>query len=258
MMDRRDFLKAAAAAILFRGSGKSAAEQAGAGESSVTQFIFTQLKYQGGDWDPQPLAITPLIEELVQRTSVESPLARHALDLRAKDLFSYPFLYLTGKYEFQSFQEQEISVLRKFLTQGGFLLADDALATPGYGFDRSLRALAEKIFPNQELARLPWDHAVFKSYYLIRQLGGRKLASPYLEGITLDRFTPLIYCQNDLGGAWARDRLGQWINACTPGGEEQRREAFKLGVNVILYAMTENYKDDLIHHPFIRKRLNMK
>jgi len=38
-------------------------------------------------------------------------------------------------------------------------------------------------------------------------------------------------------------------------GEEQRRDAFHLGINLILYAMTENYKDDLIHVPFIRKRL---
>ena len=40
-----------------------------------------------------------------------------------------------------------------------------------------------------------------------------------------------------------------------PGGEEQRRDAFHVGINVILYAMTENYKEDLIHVPFIRRRL---
>ena len=39
------------------------------------------------------------------------------------------------------------------------------------------------------------------------------------------------------------------------GGEAQRKDAFHLGINLILYAMTENYKEDLIHVPFIRKRL---
>jgi hypothetical protein len=43
--------------------------------------------------------------------------------------------------------------------------------------------------------------------------------------------------------------------ATTPGGEEQRRDAFHLGINIILYAMTENCKEDLIHVPFIRKRI---
>ena len=33
------------------------------------------------------------------------------------------------------------------------------------------------------------------------------------------------------------------------------KDAFHLGINIILYAMTENYKEDLIHVPFIRKRL---
>jgi hypothetical protein len=66
---------------------------------------------------------------------------------------------------------------------------------------------------------------------------------------------PVIYCQNNLGGAWERDQTGRWTNACTPGGEAQRRDAFHLGINLILYAMTENYKEDLIHVPFIRRRL---
>ena len=38
-------------------------------------------------------------------------------------------------------------------------------------------------------------------------------------------------------------------------GEAQRLEAFKLGVNCVLYALTVNYKQDLIHIPFIRKKL---
>jgi hypothetical protein len=82
-----------------------------------------------------------------------------------------------------------------------------------------------------------------------------KAVAPYLEGLTVGTSTPVVYCQNNLGGAWERDQLGKWINPCTPGGEQQRREAFHLGVNLILYAMTENYKEDLIHVPFIRKRL---
>jgi hypothetical protein len=81
------------------------------------------------------------------------------------------------------------------------------------------------------------------------------MVNPNLEGITLGNATPVIYCQNNLGGAWERDQLGKWTNTCTPGGEEQRRDAFHLGINVVVYAMTENYKEDLIHVPFIRKRL---
>ena len=89
----------------------------------------------------------------------------------------------------------------------------------------------------------------------IRRIGGRRLVHPYLEGASIGNTTPVIYCKNDLGGAWERDGLGNWVSPCTPGGEEQRKDAFHLGINLILYAMTGNYKEDLIHVPFIRKRL---
>ena len=82
-----------------------------------------------------------------------------------------------------------------------------------------------------------------------------RLVQAYLEGISVGSSTPVIYCQNNLGGAWERDPLGNWVNPCIPGGEGQRRDAFHLGINLILYAMTENYKEDLIHVPFIRRRL---
>jgi hypothetical protein len=113
----------------------------------------------------------------------------------------------------------------------------------------------QKILPGNEFKRVPSGHAALRSYYLLNRIGGVRIVSPTLEGITLGNSMPVVYCQNDLGGAWERDQLGKWTNACTPGGEAQRKDAFHLGINLILYAMTENYKDDLIHVPFIRKRL---
>jgi len=114
----------------------------------------------------------------------------------------------------------------------------------------------KKIFPGQDLRRLPLDHPVYQSFYLINQIGGRQPVSPYFEGMILDQWTPVIYSQNDLSGAWSRDKLGKWVHECTPGGEAQRSSAFKAGVNVIVYSLTSDYKRDLVHHPFIKKRLN--
>jgi hypothetical protein len=162
---------------------------------------------------------------------------------------------LAGRYEFDPFSQEEIETLRRFLTYGGFLLIDDALGQQGYGFDKAVRREMQRIFPGNDFKRLPSGHAALRSYYLLRRIGGVRIASPNLEGINVGPSTPVIYCQNDLGGAWERDQVGKWTNACTPGGEAQRKDAFHLGINIILYAMTENYKDDLIHVPFIRKRL---
>ncbi|TMA06739.1 MAG: DUF4159 domain-containing protein [Deltaproteobacteria bacterium] len=257
-MNRRSFLRVLSYSLLA-GSGLAAKNLIAADEpekTRATQFVFAQIRYRGGDWNPHPLAATPLMEELMLRTSVEAATARQEIDLRNPNLFSYPFLYIAGKYDFEPFNREEIEILRRFLSYGGFLLADDALGQPGYGFDKSLRQEIKKIFPDKEFTRLPSGHAALRSYYLLRRIGGTRMVYPYVEGINLGNTTPVIYCQNDLGGAWERDQLGKWVNPCTPGGEEQRRDAFHLGINLILYAMTENYKEDLIHVPFIRRRLS--
>jgi hypothetical protein len=254
-MLRRNFIRILSQGLLASALLSKSARAQQANDKRAIGFVFAQVKYRGGDWNPHPLCVGPLMEELTARTSVEPAAARHEVTLQDNDLFNYPFLYMAGKYEFEPFTTDEIEVLRRFLSYGGFLLADDALGQQGYGFDKALRREMQKIFPGNEFKKLPAGHAALKSYYLMRGIGGVRMASPALEGITVGNSTPVIYCQNDLGGAWERDQLGNWSSPCTPGGEAQRRDAFHTGINLILYAMTENYKEDLIHVPFIRKRL---
>ncbi|MBI4641689.1 MAG: DUF4159 domain-containing protein [Candidatus Tectomicrobia bacterium] len=244
------------AAVPFQGQGGRAPTTRGPeGDSGLERFFFTQLKYRGGDWDPHPRAFVPLIEDVIKRTSVEASLNRRITTVLQKDFFSYPFLYMAGREEFDPFSEEEVEMLRRFLTYGGILFADDASGYKGYGFDKSFRRELKKIFPDRQLERLPSDHTVFRSFYLVTRLGGRKIVNPFLEGIEVEDRTPVIYCQNDLGGAWEKDMLGKWLYECEPGGEAQRFEAFKLGVNIVLYALTVNYKKDQIHLPFIKRKL---
>ncbi len=40
----------------------------------------------------------------------------------------------------------------------------------------------------------------------------------------------------------------------TPGGELQREKSIRLGVNVAMYALCLDYKEDQVHIPFIMKR----
>jgi uncharacterized protein DUF4159 len=224
-------------------------------EEASSPFMFAQVQYRGGDWDPHPSASMELLKEVDRRTSIVVGFQRHTLTLADPDLFSYPFLYLTGALEFTPFTEEEIAVLRRFLSFGGFMLVNDASGYRGSPFDHRFREQVQRLFPDQVLERLPFDQAVFRSYYLIRSVAGRRLVSPSLEGVTIDDWTPLIYCQNDLGGAWERDHLGNWMHECLPGGEPQRFQSFMLGVNMVMYSMTENYKKDKIHIPFINRKL---
>ena len=221
------------------------------------QFFIAQIRYRGGEWDPNPQFVEPMIEELELRTSIDGMKERRITTLIDPDLFFYPLLYMAGKYEFEPFTSQEREVLRRFLTYGGFLLAEDTMGARGFGFDRSFRAEMKQILPNHDLKRLPSDHSVYRSFYLLEGIGGRQRVNSYLEGVTIDQWTPVIYSQNDLSGAWARDKLGKWVHDCVPGGEPQRSLAFKTGINIIVYSLTSDYKKDLVHHPFIKRRQNL-
>lgn len=218
-------------------------------------FILAQLQYRGGQWDPRPQATIPLMREVRLRTSVETSDERHVLTVQDPLLFSYPFLYMTGEQSFTPFSEEELLILRRYLLFGGMLFIDDARGNKGRDFDVSARREVARLFPEQTLKILPPDHTVFRTFYLIRSVAGVRIVNPYLEGIQVGERTPLLYTQNGLGAAWERDYLGHWVSPCRPGGEAQRLEAFKLGVNCVLYALTVNYKQDLIHIPFIRKKL---
>ncbi len=250
-MNRRRFLRGVLGTAATTAWGLPAPLEA----AESTPFVFAQVRYRGGDWDPRPRAATPLMEELMRRTSVHAALERRVVRLTDPELFSFPFLYMAGKYDFEPFSQDETLTLRRFLSFGGFLLADNTLGQLGYGFDRRFRAEMQRLFPGREMRKIPLTHALLRSYYLLRRIGGRVATSPYLEGIQLAETTPVVYCHNDLAGAWERDGLGRWSHPCVPNGEAQRRDAFHLGVNLILYSMTGNYKQDLIHVPFIRRRL---
>jgi hypothetical protein len=221
------------------------------------EFFFAQLKYRGGEWDPNPQFAQAIIEELELRTSIDGMKERRITTLSDPDLFFYPFLYMAGKYEFDPFTPQERETLRRLLTYGGFLFDEDVMGARGFGFDQAFRREMKQLFPDHELTRLPTDHSVYQSFYIIGSVAGRQRINPYLEGIILDNWTPVLYSQNDLSGAWARDRFGKWTNECVPGGEVQRNAAFKLGINIIVYSLTSDYKKDVIHHPFIKRRQNL-
>lgn len=190
------------------------------------------------------------------RTSVKASFQKKEIEIGSPDLFNFPFLYLAGRSSFAPFSDSEIKRIRKFLTLGGTLLVDDASGEENSPFDKQIRSETERIFPEYSLERIPSDHVLYRSFYLLSMPGGRRIIKPYLEGITFDdeERTALIYSGNDLGGAWSEDEFGRWQYECIPGGESQRELAFRTGINIIIYALTGNYKKDQIHSPFINRR----
>ena len=204
---------------------------------------------------PRPEALSRLLWELEKRTSVEviaEVVTVHLSDAVA--LHRHPLLYLAGDRAFPLPSEEELGNLRRHLQLGGLLLIDSAEGRAGGAFDQSVRVLLAKLFPQAPLGRLPEDHVLFRSFYLLRVPVGRVIALPYVETVQLRGRAAVVYSQNDLGGAWARDRYGQWLYDVVPGSEVQREQALRLGVNLVMYALCLDYKADQVHVPFIMRR----
>jgi len=247
-LTRRRFLAAlaggaAAVALPGRASGATAASPVAIG----------QLQH-GGRWNPRPSALRRLGWELARRTSIETTPDPVPLRLEAPGLHRHPWLYLAGDGPMPPLGEPERAALRRHLQYGGFLLVDAADGSEGGGFDGSVRAELARVLPAAPLKPVPQQHVLYKSFYLLDRQGGRTLVKPWLEAQSLDGRLAVVYSQNDLGGAWARSELGDWEYPCSPGGEPQREQAFRLGVNLAMYALCTDYKDDAVHLPFIMKR----
>ncbi len=215
--------------------------------------VLAQLKYKG-NWDARLDPGRRLMWEMVKRTSVEGKFQTKTVEAGSPDLFHYPLLYVCGDAEFPAWSDADRKRLRKYLEFGGLLVADDCVGVEGSGFDKSFRREMKAIFPKRELKKLPKEHSVFRSYYLIHNVVGRLANKPYLEGIDVGDRSVVIYSRNDLAGAWAYDAFGNWEFEVFPGGGTQREWAIRLGVNIVMYALTVNYKKDQVHVPFILRR----
>lgn len=228
-----------------------------------SKFTFGQLQLGGrNDLGPRPGALRRLAWEIEKRTSIDVQLDPVLVTPTSETLHETPFLYLSGERELDLPSAAGIEALRRFLTFGGFLLIDSAEGSTSGAFDASVRKLVSAVFPPVGAAKplevVPADHVVYKSFYLLDRPLGRLAIAPAMEAVIRDGRIVAAYVANDLGGAWMRDDFGNYDFPCQPGGERQRELAFRMGVNLVMYALCLDYKADQVHVPFIMKRRRWK
>jgi hypothetical protein len=220
-------------------------------------FVYVQIEH-GGFWDLYPDVHREILSFMVSTTSLKVLSERRTVKFSDSQLFDSTFAILAGSGDIGNLSKNEVDGLQRFVHGGGVIFIDSSEAIAGSSFVRSVKREFTKAFPDIPWEEIPRDQAILRSFYLPKMISGRRACVPRLEGLTMDGFTSVILSQNDLLGAWARDRLGNFLYACTPGGEEQRVESIKLTANVIMYALTGTYKTDAIHIPYILMKLKTK
>lgn len=194
------------------------------------ELSIVRLKYRGGgDWYNDPSIIPNLTQEINKRTEVRVNTSEVILSLSDEELFRYPFLFITGHGNIK-FSDDEVKILRTFLSNGGFLYADD-----DYGMDEAFRREIKRVFPDKELVEIPYDHSLYHSFYdldALPKIHKHDGGPPKGFGIFDKGRMVLFYTyETNISDGWADPE----IHMDPP---EKREEALRMGINIFLYALT--------------------
>jgi hypothetical protein len=220
----------------------------------------TSLAYvQTGDREVDAMSdagLKTLAKVLISRTSIDTADVA-GIDLEQDDLTLYPLLYWPIVDSQATPSPAAISRLNRYLATGGMILFDTRQPKEGISESGTLRRLASGI-SIPALEQLPEGHTLTKSFYLLSEFPGRYTDAPvWVEQSPSDKndnVSSVILGGNDWAAAWAIDQTGAPL-VDLPGGPRQQEMAWRFGVNVVMYALTGNYKSDQVHTPIILERL---
>ncbi len=212
---------------------------------------------------------------LSTRTALE-PGTPLGVDISRDELAFFPMLYWPIVPGAPNPSRETLARIDAYMKQGGTILFDtrDALAinNPRSGDVSPAIATLREILSSLDLPELepvPRDHVLTKSFYLLKDFPGRFTSgSLWVETLPADEeddtkrparagdgVSPILITSNDLAGAWAVGPDGQPLLPLTPGEPRQREFAYRVGVNIVMYVLTGNYKADQVHVPALLERL---
>jgi hypothetical protein len=198
--------------------------------------------------------------QLGQRTSVE-PDEPHGVDLARDSLELYPMIYYAVPRDARPLSPAATAKVNAYLRAGGAFVVDTRDATPGRDVSANLQQLLAGI-DAPLLQPAPPDHVLTKSYYLIRSFPGRLNGRLWIESGAASRdsrrgdgVSGLFIGGSDWAGAWAIDRRTSRPLLTMEGGDRAREMTYRFGINLVMYILTGNYKEDQVHVPELLDRL---
>jgi hypothetical protein len=191
-----------------------------------------------------------LSETLSLRTSVE-PGAPVGVDPARDDLSAFPILYWAAPAAPQRLSDAAVANLDRYMRLGGLIFLDtrgspSAAAAMMQGLDAPP---LEVISP---------DHVLSRTFYLLKTYPARSgtariWAETASAAASRDGVAALMIGDGDWATAWA-----QSADYSSEGAWRQREMALRFGVNLVMMALTGNYKTDQVHIPVLLQRLGKK
>ena len=189
---------------------------------------------------------------LQQMTSMKVDPDGLVLEITDPELFRHPFIYISEPGDL-GFSEEELPILRRYLLNGGFLMADDF-----WGEDEWANFAEEmkRVFPERDFADLPRTHPLFHCVFdlpidLNLQVPNVRTGTmSQFDGVTWEREDAhdvhirglfddkgrmmVVACHNtDNGDGWEREGENEYFFR-----EFSEKKSYPLGINIVVYSMT--------------------
>ena len=216
------------------------------------RFAFVRVKYEtapGGYWwrgQPSwshgyPLAEQNLMKIMNELSFLNAHEEINTLALDDPELFKYPLVYLI-EVSWWTLTDAEAAALRLYLQKGGFLIVDDFkrpgdFGSPGWEpFEANMR----RVLPDVRFFDMQATHPIFHSFFEINQLDivpqAYNAGQPVFRGVyedndPLKRLQIIVNYNTDISQFW--EWSGQGLRPI-----DQTNEAYKLGVNYLVYGLT--------------------
>ncbi len=181
-------------------------------------ILVNKLKHgRGEDWNNAPRDVHQLTGFVAKLWSRKLNWQTVELDrVTVEDLLQAPILQFSGHLP-PNFDDRQVKLLRGFVEQGGYLVADANCSTRG--FEQGFRAVCKKMFPDpeQQLRPLEPGHAVWSSMFELKPTWP-------LEGINVGCRTAVFFSPEDLSCAWHHSAAPDDL------------PALRMGANIVAYA----------------------
>jgi len=196
-------------------------------------------------WNNHPRDVSNLCDYVSGRSKWPRLVAWQIVDLKlaartegVSALLQAPVQYLSGTEDLSALSDEEVSLLRDYLGQGGFIFAVQACGSAD--FDDSMHQLVARLYPDgeMELRKLPATHDIYRSEHFSEG------APPELWGVDIGCRTAIVYAPFDHACRWDR-----WMKFDPPrrhtAVRTQITKSMQLATNVIAYATGRELHDRL-------------
>jgi hypothetical protein len=204
----------------------------------MSNFFFTRLKYNSGNWDTDQRMPSNLLNSLIEYTTIPVDQQERVVELSSAEIFKSPFCYLSG-HKLVEFSAEERKNFKTYVQNGGFVFADDCNHDIDGLFAKSFEAEMAKTFGNNALQKISNNHPIYSSFFEFDdgppatsfELNGwgDDLIHDYLKAVVINGRIGVLYSNKDYGCEWDYDfRNKRFL----------KEDNTKFGVNIVVYALT--------------------